>query len=109
MDFFDLKGILNDLLDGYILRMLHSLRVNTPPSTPANAPLIQVDGQQMGVFGELHPKVREAYDWGDTFKYPVLAADLDMDLLLTLIPVLTQTRNVPDFPGDFGRSGFCCG
>ena len=46
----------------------------------------------------MHPKVRDAYDWGDTFKYPILAADLDMDVLVKLIPELSQTADVPSFP-----------
>jgi phenylalanyl-tRNA synthetase beta chain len=48
--------------------------------------------------GELHPKVRAQYDWPANFKAPVQAAEIDLDLLLTLIPPLYQTRDVPTFP-----------
>jgi phenylalanyl-tRNA synthetase beta chain len=48
--------------------------------------------------GEIHPAVRERYDWGDTFKSPVLAADIDLDLLLSLIPELSRTKDIPAFP-----------
>jgi phenylalanyl-tRNA synthetase beta chain len=53
---------------------------------------------QIGVFGELHPQVRERYDWPASFRAPVLAADLDLDTLLALIPALYQTEAVPTLP-----------
>ena len=48
--------------------------------------------------GELHPKVKAAYDFPSTFKAPVLAAEFDLDLLLDLVPPLYQTVDVPVFP-----------
>jgi phenylalanyl-tRNA synthetase beta chain len=54
--------------------------------------------RQIGVFGELHPQVHGQYDWPASFRAPVLAADLDLDALLTLIPTLFQTNAVPTLP-----------
>ncbi len=42
--------------------------------------------------------MRERYDWPATFKAPVLAGEFDMDLLLSLIPALYQTEDLPTFP-----------
>jgi len=98
MDFYDLKGILTSLLDGLDLGQVKFSAGKHPSFHPGKCATISIDGQQIGVFGELHPKVREAYDWGDTFKYPILAADLDMGLLVKLIPDLTKTADVPTFP-----------
>jgi phenylalanyl-tRNA synthetase beta chain len=42
--------------------------------------------------------VRGRYDWPSTFKAPVLAAEFDLDLLLSLIPALYQTSDLPTFP-----------
>lgn len=98
MDFYDLKGILTSLLSGLDLDQVKFSTAKHPTFHPGKCAVVTVDGQQIGVFGELHPKVREAYDWGDTFKYPVLAADLDMDLLIKLIPDLTKTTDVAAFP-----------
>ena len=53
---------------------------------------------QIGVFGELHPEVRSQYDWPSTFKAPVLAAELNLDLLIGLVPALYQTSDLPTFP-----------
>ena len=47
--------------------------------------------------GELHPKVRGQYDWASNFKAPVLAADLDLELLIKLIPALYQTKSDSNF------------
>ena len=53
----------------------------------------------MGVFGELHPQVRERYDWPTAFAgTPLLVAELDMDVLLALIPALYEIVSVPEFP-----------
>jgi phenylalanyl-tRNA synthetase beta chain len=98
MDFYDLKELLTSLLSGLDLDQVKFSTAKHPTFHPGKCAVVTVDGQQIGVFGELHPKVREAYDWGDTFKYPVLAADLDMDLLIKLIPDLTKTTDVASFP-----------
>jgi phenylalanyl-tRNA synthetase beta chain len=98
MDFYDLKGILEDLLEGLHIPDVSYQTSNHPSFHPGKCATIHAGGQQIGVCGELHPAVRERYDWGDTFKYPILAADLDMDLLLGLMPELTRTLDVPAFP-----------
>jgi phenylalanyl-tRNA synthetase beta chain len=43
--------------------------------------------------------VREHYDWPAAFAgTPILAADLDMDMLLALVPALYEIAPVPEFP-----------
>lgn len=98
MDFYDLKGIINDLLTGLNLDQVNYRASKHPSFHPGKCATVCIGEQQLGVFGELHPKVHDAYNWADTFKYPVLAADLDMELLLSLIPDLTKTADVPEFP-----------
>ena len=98
MDFYDLKGIINDLLTGLNLDQVNYRAGKHPSFHPGKCATVCIGEQQLGVFGELHPKVHDAYNWADTFKYPVLAADLDMELLLSLIPDLTKTADVPEFP-----------
>jgi phenylalanyl-tRNA synthetase beta chain len=98
MDFYDLKGVLTTLLDG-----LHILEVRFEPAEhlsfhPGKCAKIMSGERQVGVFGELHPQVRGQYDWPASFRSPVLAADLDLDALLTLIPPLHQTEVVPTLP-----------
>jgi phenylalanyl-tRNA synthetase beta chain len=49
----------------------------------------------MGVFGELHPLVHERYDFPS---YPVEAADLNLDLLISLIPARYEVCPVSPYP-----------
>ncbi len=99
MDFYDLKGLLAGLLES-----LHIPEVRYEPGTnptfhPGKCARILSGEKQLGVFGELHPQVRERYDWPAAFAgTPVLAADLDMDALLALVPSLYEIAPVPEFP-----------
>jgi phenylalanyl-tRNA synthetase beta chain len=98
MDFFDLKGVLTGLFDGLRIGGLSYEPAAHPSFHPGKCARILSDGKQVGVFGELHPQVYARYDWPASFRTPVLAADLDLDLLLTLIPLLRQTEAVPTLP-----------
>jgi phenylalanyl-tRNA synthetase beta chain len=51
--------------------------------------------RQIGVLGEVHPLVRHGYDLPDQ---PVLAADLDLEALLAVVPERQVVRPVPTFP-----------
>ena len=99
VDFYDLKGILSGLLDGLHLPEVRYEPWEHPSFHPGKCACILSGEKQVGVFGELHPQVRERYDWPVTYKAnPILAADLDMDTLLALVPTLYDTRPVPEFP-----------
>jgi len=98
MDFFDLKGILSGLINGLRLSDVKFEPGEHPSFHPGKCAHVSIAGKQIGVFGELHPRVRERYDWPATFKAPVLAGEFDMDLLLSLIPALYQTEDLPTFP-----------
>jgi phenylalanyl-tRNA synthetase beta chain len=98
LDFYDLKGILVALLDGLRIPQVRFEPGEHPGLHPGKCAKIISGDTQLGVFGELHPQVRERYDWPAAFRTPVLAADLDLDTLLTLIPALYQTEAVPTLP-----------
>jgi phenylalanyl-tRNA synthetase beta chain len=98
MDFFDLKGVIAGLLNGLRLDHVKYEPGEHPSFHPGKCAHVFVGEKQIGVFGELHPSVRGSYDWPSTFKAPVLAAEFDLDLLLSLIPALYQTSDLPTFP-----------
>jgi phenylalanyl-tRNA synthetase beta chain len=98
MDFYDLKGILSGLFDGLRIPEVHYEPAQHPTFHPGKCAKVMFGEKQIGVFGELHPQVREHYDWPAAFRTPVLAADLDLDALLTLIPTIQQTESVPTLP-----------
>jgi phenylalanyl-tRNA synthetase beta chain len=99
MDFYDLKGLLSSLLEGLHIPDLHYEPGIAPTFHPGKCARILSGEKQLGVFGELHPQVRERYDWPAAFAgTPLLAADLDMDMLLALVPALYEIVPVPEFP-----------
>jgi phenylalanyl-tRNA synthetase beta chain len=61
---------------------------------PGKAAEVSLSGQVVGVFGELHPSVKEKYDVGDS---PVIVADFDLEKLRTLNPVYDVVP-VSEFP-----------
>jgi phenylalanyl-tRNA synthetase beta chain len=101
MDFYDLKGIVEALVDG-----LHLAGVSyAPPEPEGQHPsfmpgrtarlLLGEGGQHAGWLGELHPLVRERFDLP---AQPVLAADLDLELLLSRVDERYDVAPVPAFP-----------
>jgi phenylalanyl-tRNA synthetase beta chain len=99
LDFYDLKGILAGLLEGLRLPKVLYEPWKHPSFHPGKCARILSAEKQVGVFGELHPQVRERYDWPVTYKdRQILAADLDLDGLLSLMPELYETEAVPEFP-----------
>jgi phenylalanyl-tRNA synthetase beta chain len=99
MDFYDLKGILDGLLDGLHLPGLGHEPWEHPTFHPGKCARILSGERQVGVYGELHPQVRERNDWPVTYRAtPILVADLDMDAILALVPARYESTPVPEFP-----------
>ena len=98
MDFFDLKGVIATLLEGLKLSPSYE-SASHPTYYPGRvANIVAGSGkntQQLGVFGELHPKVRE--DWGLP-NQPVLIADLDLVALQAALGQPKLIHDVPRFP-----------
>jgi len=61
---------------------------------PGKAAEIRVDGQVVGVFGELHPLTKEKYEFGDA---PVVVAEFELELLRSLTTTYGIVP-VPDVP-----------
>lgn len=95
LDFYDLKGRLELALSGLRLTdVSYTATESTPYLHPGKAAEVKVNGQVMGVFGELHPLVKEQYELGDS---PVLVAEFDLELLRKATPTYGITP-VSDFP-----------
>ncbi|MCJ7623727.1 MAG: phenylalanine--tRNA ligase subunit beta [Anaerolineaceae bacterium] len=97
MDFYDLKGIVEAILDAMHIQVD---RIRYEPAQelsfhPGKCALLLLDGEIAGTFGEIHPLVKENYDSG---KAPILVADINLDVLLNAVPLLYDTSPVPVFP-----------
>jgi phenylalanyl-tRNA synthetase beta chain len=100
LDFFDMKGRIELLLSG--LRYMNISYTATALSAveghsylhPGKAAEVKINGQVVGVFGELHPLVKEKYEFG---AYPVIVAEFDLDVLRNINPIY-DIKPVADVP-----------
>lgn len=94
-DFYDLKGVLEALFDALHIGGVSYSPMEHPCYHPGKCARICVGEAALGVFGELHPLVKERYDFGAS---PILAAELDLSAILDAMPERHETRAVPVFP-----------
>lgn len=105
-DFYDLKGIIETLVSG-----LHVPEVSYAPGShtsfyPGRTAVLLVGGKEVGVFGEVHPLVREAYGLGMDLSVPVLAAEFDLDALLSQAQEAHKVRSIPTQPAVYQDISF---
>ncbi|MCC7118605.1 MAG: phenylalanine--tRNA ligase subunit beta [Anaerolineales bacterium] len=94
-DFYDLKGRLELLLSG--LRLTNISYAGSDSILhlhPGKCAEIKIGAVVIGVFGELHPLVKEKYELGDS---PVLVAEFDLEAVRGVNPTYGITP-VSEFP-----------
>jgi phenylalanyl-tRNA synthetase beta chain len=76
IDFYDLKGRIERLLAGFRLTDVSYAPTDSVPYLhPGKASEVKVDGSVIGVFGELHPLVKDKYEFEES---PILVAEFDL-------------------------------
>ena len=94
-DFYDMKGRIELLLSGLRYTNISYSAIDSVKFLhPGKSAEIKINDQIVGVFGELHPLVKEKYELGDS---PVLVAEFDLEALRALNPTYGITP-VPEFP-----------
>lgn len=97
VDYFDLKGIVEGLLEHlHLLDRTRFVPSDHPTFQPGRAADLYVDGTKIGTLGELHPLVREAHDIPLHLRVP--AAELALDALIAAAPRSWKVQAVPRFP-----------
>lgn len=96
LDFFDLKGIVEGLLGDLHVDGLTVEAANHPTFRPGYTARLLLNGQPLGLLGELHPLVVEAF--GVRSERPFLAAELDLDVLMAVIPPWHKVTGVATYP-----------
>ncbi len=101
LDFYDLKGIVEAILNGLHINGARFEQVEQPIFYPGRVAGITVEvrgkePRQLGVFGELHPHVRES--WGLPVNTPVLFAEFDVESLRLACAERAVVGEVPRFP-----------
>jgi phenylalanyl-tRNA synthetase beta chain len=98
MDFYDMKGRIELLLDELRYReVIYSPSDSVSFMHPGKCAEVKVKGQTVGVFGELHPLVKGSYGLGDA---PVLVAEFDVEALRSAAPSFGIT-SIAEFPPVF--------
>jgi phenylalanyl-tRNA synthetase beta chain len=95
VDFFDLKGVIEGLLDGLHIGGATYSRLQHDTYHPGRSALLNVQGTPIGVFGELHPLVAQAFQLTGA---PVLIAELDLDTLLEFVHERNAVEPLPVTP-----------
>lgn len=95
LDFYDLKGLLEALCEGLHLSKVRFEPGQHPSFHPGKCAQVFLAERLVGTLGELHPLVQARYD---LLESPVLAADLDLGVLLAAVPTLYEMQPVSTFP-----------
>lgn len=94
-DFYDLKGIVEGLLEQIHAQDVRFVAASTPSYHPGMCAEVYSGETLLGVMGELHPLVKEHYDF---MAPPVLAAEFDLKALLAATTSHYETSGVSTFP-----------
>ncbi len=95
VDFFDLKGVLEALLAGLHLPQAGFEETAHATFLPGRAARLLIDGEPVGMLGEVQPKVLSAFD---VSLGSVCLAELDLEALLARVPEGYRVTTVPRFP-----------
>ncbi len=95
MDFYDLKGLLEGMAAGLYLPEPRFEPVERPSYHPGKCARVLLAEQELGVFGELNPLLIDRFELPPT---PLLAAELDLGVLMTHMPNRFDVQPVPAYP-----------
>lgn len=95
-DFFDLKGMVEGLMADLHIEGLTFEPAQHPTFRPGRTARLLLNDRQVGVMGELHPLIIDRFDFRS--EEPVLAADLNLEMVLAAVPGRFDIRPVPHYP-----------
>ncbi len=95
LDFFDLKGVVEELLTRLGVANPRISAVTHPLLHPGRAADLQAGGTPLGYFGELHPRVAERWDLGTHRAY---VAEFDFDALAAMAGAERAFAEYPRVP-----------
>jgi phenylalanyl-tRNA synthetase beta chain len=95
VDFYDLKGVVEGLLAGLHVRDIAYTRAAHTSFHPGRSAELRIGGQYAGVLGELHPGVAATFGFEGA---ALLAAELDLDIVLAAADPLHRVRPLPVTP-----------
>jgi len=96
VEFFDLKGVVETLLQHLNLGGASFEPLQHATFHPGRAARVKIDNLELGVMGELHPLVREAFDLPAN---PICLLELDMDALVAAAGGTQFMEPISRYPG----------
>lgn len=94
-DYLDLKGIVENIIDGLGISKAKYVRESENPSYhPGKTAALMVRNKKVGVFGEVHPDVTENYG----INVNCYVAELDLDSLFEASTTVKSYKPLPKFP-----------
>jgi phenylalanyl-tRNA synthetase beta chain len=94
-DLFDLKGVVEALLQGLHLQAIGFEPARHPTFAPGRAARVTLAGRPVGLLGDIHPLVQTAVGLPGG---PVCLAELDLEALAARVPLTHRVAAVPRFP-----------
>lgn len=94
VDFYDVKGVLEQLLDTLAIEDYAFQPGERPFLHPGKSAILLIGGQEVGWLGELHPAVVEAFD----LTQKVLAFEVAVSPLVSAARLIPRYCPVPRFP-----------
>jgi phenylalanyl-tRNA synthetase beta chain len=95
MDFFDLKGLIEALATALHVPRPRFIPATHPAFHPGKCAEIVLGDRQAGFLGEIHPVVRRRFDFPPL---PVVAAELELEVLLSARPAQPTIVPLPAYP-----------
>jgi phenylalanyl-tRNA synthetase beta chain len=95
LDFYDLKGVIEAMLTGLRIAGARYEPIEHPTYYPGRTARLLAGERLIGTFGEVHPQVREAFDFPEQ---AVLAGEFDFEALMRAVPNVARIADVPRFP-----------
>ncbi len=95
VDFFDVKGVVQQLLNRLHVTGVRYLPSTHPTFMPGRTAELKIGDVTYGWLGELYPEVRAAFDLPDV---PVVAAELDLAALLGRVDERFTLVPIPEYP-----------
>lgn len=94
-DYLDLKGIVENVIEGLGIAKAKYVRESENPSYhPGKTAALMVRNKKVGVFGEVHPDVTENYG----IDVDCYVAELDLDALFEASTTVKTYKPLPKFP-----------
>jgi phenylalanyl-tRNA synthetase beta chain len=95
MDFYDLKGIVEGMMQGLHIDNVHYCPGEHPSLHPGKTAEILIGEEVVGVMGELHPLVKANYELEEP---PVYVAEFDLAQILAESGILFDVEPAPTYP-----------